>query len=62
MSQKNLRVWAMLDPENYKRLLIALATEVQSAGRKRKLGDYVAQAVIEKLNRGEAPDGNSKSL
>jgi hypothetical protein len=53
MPNKNIRIWAMLDPENYHKLLIALASKVETEGKKEKVGDFVAQAVIEKLKKEE---------
>lgn len=61
MATNNMRIWAMLDPENYERLLIALAATVKSEGRKMKIGDFVAQAVIEKINKEEI-NGIRRSL
>lgn len=61
MQQKNIRIWAMLDPENYKRLLITLASTVETEGKKMKIGDFVAEAVIEKINKEEL-NGIRRSL
>ena len=44
----------MLNPEDYERLLIALASKIKTEGKKIKIGDFVAQAVIEKLEKEQA--------
>lgn len=61
MPTNNLRIWAMLDPENYQRLLITLASKIETEGKKMKIGDFVAQAVIEKINKEEL-NGIRRSL
>jgi hypothetical protein len=61
MQKKNIRIWAMLDPENYTRLLITLASTVETDGKKMKIGDFVAEAVIEKMNKEEL-NGIRRSL
>jgi hypothetical protein len=50
----NMRIWAMLSPDDYEKLLIALASKIKTEGRKIKIGDFVAQAVIEKLEKEQA--------
>ena len=44
----------MLSPDDYEKLLIALASKIKTEGRKIKIGDFVAQAVIEKLEKEQA--------
>jgi len=48
---KPVRLWATTDTETYKKLLIHLASSVDEKGRKLKLGEFVEQAVKEKLDR-----------
>lgn len=48
---KPQRIWASTTPEVYERLLKATASAVTREGRKRPIGSFVEQAVIEKLDR-----------
>ena len=49
---KPVRLWATTTPEVYKELLSYLARTINvHNGTKTKLGDFVEQAVIEKLER-----------
>ena len=48
---KPVRLWATTDTETYKKLLMHIAISVDEKGRKLKLGEFVEQAVKEKLER-----------
>lgn len=48
---KPVRLWAITTAETYKRLLVAVAETVDKDGKKVRLGEFVEQAVIEKLDR-----------
>jgi len=48
---KSVRLWATTDPETYKKLLIHIASCTDEKGKKLKIGEFVEQAVKEKLER-----------
>ena len=49
---KTIRLWATTTPEVYKNLLVYLASTVnQRNGTRVKIGNFVEEAVIEKLER-----------
>lgn len=48
---KQQRIWATTTPEIYERLLKATASNITREGKKMPIGEFVEQAVIEKLNR-----------
>lgn len=53
---KQQRIWATTTPEIYERLLKATASNITREGKKMPIGEFVEQAVIEKLNRIEYED------
>jgi len=48
---KTVRLWATTNPETYQELLILLALSVDKNGKKMKIGEFVEQAVKEKIER-----------
>lgn len=48
---KTVRLWATTDPKTYQKLLLILALSVDESGKKMKIGEFVEQAVKEKLER-----------
>jgi len=48
---KTVRLWATTDPETYQELLILLALSVDKNGKKMRIGEFVEQAVKEKIER-----------
>ena len=48
---KPVRLWATTDPVTYQKLLIHIASSVDETGKKIKIGEFVEQAVKEKLER-----------
>ncbi len=48
---KPVRLWATTDPNTYHRLLIHIASSVDKNGKRLKIGEFVEQAVKEKLDK-----------
>lgn len=59
---KQQRIWATTTPEIYEKLLKATASNITREGKKMPIGEFVEQAVIEKLNRLEYEDSKSKCI
>lgn len=59
---KQQRIWATTTPEIYEKLLKATASNITREGKKMPIGEFVEQAVIEKLNRLEYEDSKSNCI